>query len=125
MKRGFSTIETLAGLAVISIVAVAILLAFVVSTIQQIKAKQLTVAIAETERTLEQQRNKSFSQLTDGTTTSQLTNLPAGQLQLVVSSVNTNLKQLQATASWTSGGGTRSVSLDTYASAGGLNDLSR
>lgn len=125
MKKGFTTVELLAGVTIIAIVVIALYLALILSTRFQAQAKRMTIATVEAQRELENKRNTTFANLAVGTSTSNLTNLPNGQKTVTISSVASNLKRIVVTVTWQVGDIQKTVTLDSYATLRGLNDISQ
>lgn len=125
MKKGITSVETIASVAVISIIVLSFYLTMVLGIQFQRKARMVTTATTEGEREIELIRNTKFQDLVDGQATTSLSLLPSGQKSVNISSVETNLKQITVTITWQSGGSSKSVTLNTLAAAGGLNDLSK
>lgn len=132
VKKGFTIVDTLVGLMVISVVVIALYLTFVAATLIQTRARQITIATAEAEKAIEVQRNRKFSDLIASPPSSTIAGLPAGQLNITISSFKPDgcdlattctLKKINATVSWKSGGLTRQATLETLATKWGLNDV--
>lgn len=124
MKKGFSTVELLAATAIIGIVIIAIYLSFVLSTQLQSRAKQITIATNEAELSLESQRNKAFDDLALGDETETLITLPSGEKTISITQIDDQLKKISVNVSWQSGSVSKNVTLESLASAGGINDIS-
>lgn len=124
-KRGFTIVEILAGTTLISIGLLSVYLSLVASTSLQRKASFVKTATFEAQKSLESLRNKKFSDLSASNETTTLTSLPYGEKTIAITAPEDNLMKITAVVKWQSGGSNHSITLETLATAGGINDASK
>jgi prepilin-type N-terminal cleavage/methylation domain-containing protein len=103
-SHGFTLVEMLITMIIISLVFLAFCDLAVVSVRTHQKADNEFIATGIAERRLETLRQYSFSALIAGTTTETLTELPGGQLTVTIGSVSgvitNSMRQIQVTVTW-------------------------
>ena len=122
--RGFSTIEVIFALFLLATALVVYASSLnLVRILKTTRYQNLAYHIAQ--KQLEDMRNTAFSALpgTGAISDSQLSSLPSGQGTLTVTDLDTNLKQVTVSVSWTETGLPKSVNLDTLIYQNGINSL--
>ena len=119
--RGFTLVEMLTALTIISLVFLAFCDLMVMSVRTNKKADYEFVATGVAEQKLQATRQLSYGALITGTTTEAVTTLPGGQMTTEITSVpgfvTNSMRQVQILVTWTSIGGQATtggrVQLDT------------
>lgn len=117
-RRGFSLLEVMLTLALVSAGTVAVVELFQRARVGGTDGENVLIATDLAQRRLEELRNTAYGSLTNESAAS--VSSPSGYSRftrsVTVTTPFTNLKQVVVTVSWAAPGGTPSVSLQTYRS---------
>lgn len=119
---GFSLVELILAISVVSIVIVGSATILLAAQGRSLEAAHQAAATAAASARLESLRESDFDAIASGTTSFPTPGVPRLlSAELVVSSVNADLKTAAATVSWKEGNRTARVSLSSYVGRYGIN----
>lgn len=123
-RKGFSIIEVIASICIISVGLLALYSVFTLALSMSIRNKHTTIAYQNMNKSMEETRAITYNSLTNGTTTQVISDLPSGNLTKIISNYNGDIKikQIAITVTWREKGRTENVTASTLATGGGLND---
>jgi len=111
-KRGFSLLELMIGVAIILIVLVGSLLAFVQLMLLNESSRSLVIAANDAQYILEQMKNKAFDDLSSYTAP-ELKNLGPSEVVSLTRTPGTNIITVTVNISWQERANARNFSLST------------
>jgi prepilin-type N-terminal cleavage/methylation domain-containing protein len=121
-SRGFSLVELILAIAVVSIVIVGSATVLLAAQGRSLEAAHQAAATAAASGQLENLRDQDFDAITPGTISFAAPGVPRlVSAQLVVGVVNADLKTATASVSWKEGERTVQVSLPSYIGRYGIN----
>lgn len=121
-KRGFSLVELILAISVVSIVIVGSATILLAAQGRSLEAAHQAAATAAASARLESLRESDFDAIGTGTATFPAPGVPRlVSAQLVVGSTNADLKSATATVSWKEGNRTAQISLSSYVGRYGIN----
>lgn len=122
LSRGFTLIELIITLTIISIVLVGTITIMLTSQARGMEAQHEAAASSAATKQVEQLRGTAFDNIALGTTSFTPSNVPSlVSAQSVITAVGVDLKQVVVTIIWKEGSRNQTVTLSSYINRYGIN----
>jgi prepilin-type N-terminal cleavage/methylation domain-containing protein len=122
VSRGFTLIELIITLTIISIVLVGTITIMLASQARGMEAQHEAAASSAAAKQVEVLRATAFDSIAVGTTSFTPSNVPAlVSAQNVITTINADLKQVMITITWKEGSRNQTVTISSYINRYGIN----